>query len=144
MEPHENSNQRLVTKYPALKARKRYVAETTNKRNPDLDVGHEINGGDEEGYPTPLRSDPANLEGQSQHLVAAADTDVGKCGVGRERESRYRYGRKARSLDGRCGDCTRRRGRYRDNVVRFAATASAAKTTLVCPVRFQYKDTLVR
>jgi hypothetical protein len=64
MEP-ENSNQKLTTKHPAPKARKRDVAKITTKtnidlkcsselnncrgRNRDRDVGHEIDGGDDDG-----------------------------------------------------------------------------------------------
>ena len=39
----------------------------------------------------------SELDGEID-LAVAADTTVGKCGVGRE--SRYRYGRKTRNLDG--------------------------------------------
>jgi hypothetical protein len=61
MEP-EISYQKFITKYPALKARKRDIAKTTNYRlevsiifmeeNRDRDVGHEINGGYDDGNPT--------------------------------------------------------------------------------------------
>ena len=49
--------------------------------------------------PQVLRGSESELD-EGLDFAAAGDTDVNKRGVGRERESRYRYGRKTRSLDG--------------------------------------------
>jgi hypothetical protein len=59
MEP-ENSYQKLITKYPAPKARKIGIAKITKYRHEVtiigmeemIVMGHEINGGDDGGNPT--------------------------------------------------------------------------------------------
>jgi len=92
LEP-ENSIQKLITKYPAPMARKKDIAKTRKyrlevlitviKRNRDRDVGHEINGVDDDGIPSPTqvgavpqvsRGSESELDGEI-NLTAADNTD---------------------------------------------------------------------